>query len=146
PSTSSDRSIRPPIDVHHLQLPDLDPLETPDIDRRHRRPRRMLPEPERRRPAHRAEVMLDAMLVERICRELRLAALEPQLLPRHEPQQIALAAAVRAIAVDHLLDLALDLVRNLPAMTASRIRHRRAPGPLRRPTPSPPRQSLCPAG
>src|SRR5690554_5785896 len=87
----------------------------------------MLAETERRDAADRTEVMLDPMRVERICRELRLAGLEAQVLARHEPQQVALAAAMRAVALHDLPDLALDLVRDLPAMAASRMHHRRSP-------------------
>src|SRR5690606_4973530 len=106
-----------------LERAEVDVLETAYVDGRLRRSGRMLAEAERRDAADRTEVVLDPMRVERIRRELRLARLEPQVLARHEPQQVTLAAAMRAVAVHHLRELAFDLVRDLPAVAASRVHH-----------------------
>src|SRR5690606_30423316 len=58
-------------------------------------------ESERRTAAALAELMLDDVLVERVGAQARLAALQCELLRRHERQQIALATAMRAVALDH---------------------------------------------
>src|SRR5690606_1067962 len=118
-----------------LERAEVDVLETTHVDRRHRRSGRMLAETERRHAADRTEMMPDPMRVEGVRRELRLAGLEPHALPRHEPQQVSLAAAMRAVAVDDLGNLPFDVVRDLSAVTASRVHHRHAP---RRPSSAPP--------
>src|SRR5690606_23077926 len=116
-------SERSPVDLDRLERSEVDSVEAADVDRRDLRPRRMLAERERRRAARRAEPMLDAVPVERVRREVLLAALEPHAFARHAPEQIALAAAMRAVAVDNPIDLALDLVGDLAAVTAPGIRH-----------------------
>ena len=57
-------------------------------------------------------MVVDDVLVEPVGRERALRRGEPQLRARHEPQQVALAAAVRAVAFDDLADIALHLARH----------------------------------
>ena len=98
---------------------DVDALEAAHVDRGRLETVRRDAEPERRAAALGTEVMLDHVLVERVDREPRLGRREPQLVARHEPEEIALAAAIRAVALDDLTDLPLDLVCVLAAMTAA---------------------------
>src|SRR5690554_3620309 len=111
-------SARAPVDLDRLERREIDPVEAADVDRRELRPRRALAERERGRAARRAESVLDRVPVERVRRELLLAALEAHAFARHEPEEIPLAAAMRAVAVDDPIDLAFDLVRDLAAVAA----------------------------
>src|SRR6185312_15277235 len=51
---------------------------------------------------------------------------------RHEPEEVALLRADRTVAFDDLLDLALDVVFRLAAMTATLVRHSRRSVPILR--------------
>src|SRR6185295_11371033 len=78
---------------------------------------------ERRAAAGRTEAVLNDVPIEGVCRHVGRRGRQPQLLARHEPQQVAALAADRAVALDHLLNLALDLEPNPPTMTAALVRH-----------------------
>ena len=94
---TADRQAPPlaaaPVERHPLQRREIDPLETTHIHRRRRRARGAFAEPERRAAAVRAEMVLDHVFVERVGRHLGVGRIETQLLPRHEPEQGALALA-----------------------------------------------------
>jgi hypothetical protein len=53
--------------------------------------------------------MLDHVLVKGIGRQLRLWRIKDQLRSWHKPEQIALAATVRAIALNDRAELTLNL-------------------------------------
>jgi hypothetical protein len=61
--------------------------------------------------------MPDGMRVESIGGEMLLALNHGQGNARHEGQEISLPAAMGAIAFERLLEIRLDLVRHLAAMT-----------------------------
>jgi hypothetical protein len=67
--------------------------------------------------------MFDDVLVERVRGEIISRCREPQLVTRHEPEQITFAAAVRAIALDDLLNFAINLECDPTAMTAALVHH-----------------------
>ena len=50
-------------------------------------------------------------------------AVKPDLLARHEPEEVALPAAVRAVSLDRLRDRPLDLERDPAAVTAAFVGH-----------------------
>lgn len=68
-------------------------------------------------------MMLDHVFVEGVGGEIALGRLEFQLFLRREPQEIALAAAMRAVAFHQLLDLAFDFEGDLSAMTGAFVGH-----------------------
>src|SRR5215470_1094746 len=111
------------VEGRDLQRGRLDALEAADVHRGHGLAVRAGAEAEGRAAAGRAEMVLDDVLVEHVGGERALRRSQPQLLARHEPQQIALAAAVRAVALHDLADLALDLERNAAAMAAAFVDH-----------------------
>src|SRR5690606_14928009 len=80
-----------------------------------------------RATAGRTEMVLDRMAVERVGGQRRLRRLQSELPARHEPEQIALAAAMRAIAFHHFVELALHFEADLPAMAAALMAHRCIP-------------------
>ena len=61
------------------------------------------------------------MLIEGVRDELLLASRHGECGPGHEPQQQALAAAMRAITLDRLLERALRSELHGTAVTASRM-------------------------
>lgn len=101
------------------------PIETTHIDRRHFIALRIDPEPERLAAAALAELMVDHVFVEMIGGDGAVRRLQRQLVAWDEPQQRALAAAVRAVAIDHRANvvLALGLEGNVAAVTASLIKY-----------------------
>jgi hypothetical protein len=66
-------------------------------------------------------MMVDGVLVESIGAVASFPGCEPKLLTRDEPQEIPLAAAVRAIALLDLRELSLDLERNVSAVATSLV-------------------------
>ena len=70
-----------------------------------------------------AEAVLDDVLAEEIVLQRALALGESQVRAWHEPQRRALAMAHRAVAHDDALDIALDLVGDGTAVTASLVEH-----------------------
>ena len=71
--------------------------------------------------------MLDNVLVESVGDQTFLWSEQLELRALHEPQQITLATAMRAIALHGLLQPALDFERYLAAVTATFVVHSRAP-------------------
>src|SRR5262245_40386653 len=122
-----DRSLAAAVERHAPNRREVHVLETANIDSGRLETVRRRAITERRATALGAEVMLDRVLVERVDGETSLRRREAQLRARHEPEQVAFAAAVRAIAFDDLADFALDLVGRLPAVAAAFIEHRRSP-------------------
>ena len=115
---------RPAVEVLHRHLVEVQPLDAAQVDRRRFGAVRGLAEAEGRAAAIRAEMMVDDMLVEPIGGEVIDRQGQLHLAARDEPQQIALAAAMRAVALDRLAELALDLETHLAAMAASRMHER----------------------
>jgi hypothetical protein len=72
-------------------------------------------------------MMLDDVLVESVGDQIFLWSEQIELRTWHEPQQITLAAAMRAIALHGLLQTALDFEGHLAAVTATSVVHLRAP-------------------
>ena len=72
-------------------------------------------------------MMLDDVLVERVGGEAFLWSEQLELWSWHEPQQISLATAMRAIALHGLLQSALDFKGYLSAVTATFVVHLVAP-------------------
>src|SRR5437870_558178 len=103
---TADRQAPPlaaaPVERHPLQCGEIDPLETAHIHRSGRGTRGAFAKPERRASVVRAKMVLDHMLVESVGRHLGVGRIETQLLPRYEPAQAPLAAAVGAIALHRL--------------------------------------------
>jgi len=63
--------------------------------------------------------MVDDVLVELVGRHVLLGRLEVELVARDEPEQIALATAVRAVALLDFREIAFDFKRDATAVTAS---------------------------
>lgn len=72
-------------------------------------------------------MMLDDVLVESVAGQTFLWSEQLELWAWHEPQQITLATAMRAIALHGLLQIALDFERYLAAVTTTLVVHLRAP-------------------
>jgi hypothetical protein len=70
-----------------------------------------------------AEIVFDAMGVERVVRQVGQVRLEPELALGHEPQEIAAAAADGAVALHRLLRLPIHLVDHLPTVTTALVSH-----------------------
>ena len=68
-------------------------------------------------------MMLDDVLVESVGHQAFLCREQRELWSWHEPKQITLATAMRAIALHGLFQGALDFEGNLPAMTATFVVH-----------------------
>src|SRR6185312_619666 len=115
------------VEGHDLEGRGLDAFEAADIDGGHGLARRVRAEAERRAAAGRTEVMFDDMLVEQVGGERAFRRREPQALARHEPQEIALAAAMGAVALHDLREIALDLERDAAAMAAAFVGHSNLP-------------------
>src|SRR5882762_746593 len=111
------------IELNTLQSREIDSFEAPDVHGRRGRARRADAEPERRCAATGAEVVLYDVLVERVRPEHTLGRREPEVLARHEPQQVALAAAMGAIALHDLLQVPFDLEGDAAAVAATLVRH-----------------------
>src|SRR5699024_9337229 len=97
--------------------------QTADVHGRRRSAARILAEAERCTTAGAAEVMPDHVLVECVRGQILFGAEQPQVLPRHEPQQIALAAAMRAIAFHDLFRVAVHFERDATAMTTALVHY-----------------------
>jgi hypothetical protein len=65
------------------------------------------------------------MIVKGVFGQAHLRTEQLELRRRHEPQQIAFAAAMRAIALKDLLKVALDFEIDLPAMATTFETHAR---------------------
>jgi hypothetical protein len=70
-----------------------------------------------------AKAVLDNVLVERVRADVLFRCEHVQLLARHEPQERSFARTHRAIACHRAIELAFDLERNLPAVTATLVLH-----------------------
>jgi hypothetical protein len=68
-------------------------------------------------------MVLDDVFIEGIRREIAFGSLKLEFFPRRKPEQVALAAAMRAVAFHELFDLAFDLKSNASAMTGAFISH-----------------------
>src|SRR5690606_30347437 len=79
---------------------------------------------ERVHAAFGAELMLDAVLVERIGLEVLGRRQEPHLIARRKPQQRSLALADRTVARHAGIDLAFDFESDLAAVAATLVLHR----------------------
>ncbi len=64
-------------------------------------------------------MMVDHVLVEMIRRKILLAALECHAAARNKPQQVTLAAAMRAIALADPFEIAFDFIGDLSTMTTA---------------------------
>src|SRR5690348_8220372 len=69
----------------------------------------------------------EPVLVEPVGTHVGLGRVQVQLLPGHEPEQVPLGPAVRAVALDHLTDLAIDIESDPAAMASASISHAFAP-------------------
>ena len=69
-------------------------------------------------------MVLDDMLVEGVGRQVAFRCNEAQLLTRDKPQQVAFAAAMRAVTLRDLAKVTLDLEGDMTAMTAAFVGHR----------------------
>ena len=65
--------------------------------------------------------MLDRVLIEGVGREVVFSSRNSEGIPWYEPEQKAFAAAVRAIALDGLVNLTLSGELHGTAVTASRL-------------------------
>src|SRR5690606_10240120 len=117
------------IDLQAVDRVQGDPFDATQVDRGHLGPIRHLPEPEWLAAAGRAEPVLDDVAVEGVGGHRVCAGGHLQRRARDEPQQETLPAAVRAVALDGLVDLAVHGKPDSPAMTAS-TRHGTPPGTL----------------
>src|SRR5882724_11047470 len=122
-AVSSARSAAAAVEGHDLEGRGRDAFEAADIDGGHGLARRVSAESEGRAAAGRAEMMLDDVLVEQVGGERAFRHGEPQALARDEPQQVALAAAMGAVALDDLGEIALHLERDAAAMAAAFVGH-----------------------
>src|SRR5690606_33196696 len=98
-------------------------LQTAHIDRRDLAAFGIAAKTERRAAAALAELMLNDVLVERIGTQAVGTTLQGELLAGYECQQKALAAAMRAVALDHCVELGFEFERDIAAMAAPRIFH-----------------------
>src|SRR5262249_46003503 len=97
------------VERHHLEGRRLDTFQAPDVHGRRRRTRFVAADGERRAAACRAEVMSDLVAPEGVAGEIGLRGGEAQLVARAHPEQVAALAADRAVALDGLGEVALDL-------------------------------------
>src|SRR5690606_5262815 len=108
---------------HALQRRQIDSLQTAHVDRRGRFAAAVGAKAEGRAAAGGTKVMSDDVLVERIDGKRIFRTVQRDARTRQEPQQVALTAAMRAVAFDHLLEIAVRLERNAPAMALALIPH-----------------------
>lgn len=94
--------------MFYLELRPVELWQTADIYSGHKVTGAILANAEWSASAYAAKVMLDGVSVKRVCAELFLRSEKPQLFPRHEPKQITLPTAMRAIAFYNLLGGTLD--------------------------------------
>src|SRR5579864_6998185 len=80
---------------------------------------------ERRNAARLAEMMLRDARVKTIGRQLFPGCQQAEAFARHDPMEISLLRANRAIAFLHAIDLAFDLVSDATAMASAAMEHRR---------------------
>jgi hypothetical protein len=69
-------------------------------------------------------MMLDDVLIKSVGRQVAFRCGQTQLLPRDKPQQVAFAAAMRAITLRDLPKFTLDLESDTTAMAAAFVSHR----------------------
>ena len=112
-----------PVDLNPRHAGQIKILQAAQVDRRGFLAIWRTPKPERGAAADRAEVMLDHMPVEGIGTHRARRRQQANLLARDEPKAIALATAVRAVALDTLLDFAFNFVGNPPTVTTAVIVH-----------------------
>src|SRR6185312_2547269 len=106
-----------------LHRGEVDPLDAAHVHRDGVVALGVLARGERRASAGGAEPVVDHVLVELVFRHRLLGRLERHLGARHEPEEVALPAAVRAVAFDRLLELAFDRVGDLPAVAGHVVAH-----------------------
>lgn len=113
-------SQRASVNLHSLQSGQIDTFEAAHVDR-HRigAGLGMLAEAEGCATAGRAELMPDAVRVEGVGGHVGFRRGQGQRLAWQKPQQVALATAMRTIALDGLVRLGLDPVTNLSTMTTA---------------------------
>src|SRR5215213_11035431 len=102
--TSSERAA---VNGNSLERRQVDILQAAHVDGRRFDAGRVLAEREGRAAAFRAELMLDEVLVECVGAQRVGAGHERELRARNEPEQVALAAAMRAVALHCLLKVAI---------------------------------------
>jgi hypothetical protein len=66
-----------------------------------------------------AKAVLDDVLVERVGADVLIRCKQPQLFPGDKPQKRSFARTHRAIACHRPIEIAFDLKRSLPAVTAT---------------------------
>ncbi len=121
------------VDLLDIQRVEIGARNAAQVDRRHLRAVGAGAHRKALAPAGVAELMVDIMLVELVRRQPLGAALQPELVDRHEAEQKALAAAVRAVAAHRRVgNVALDAIGHRAAVTASFISHVRS-SPFRGP-------------
>src|SRR5690606_17286026 len=106
-------------DLPHLERREIEGRDATHVERRNRLALRAGAFAEGSAAADLAEAMPDRMLVGGVGREIRLRRREAQLLARHEMQQITLARAVTAVAVDDGADFRFGLEGDPAAMTTT---------------------------
>src|SRR5579884_2403181 len=111
PVASVEVTVPQRCDIHVLQAADV------HVDLVGRRARNVV----RSASANRAEVMLRDAGVEGVGDNSVIRAEQPEALTRHDPVQVTLLRTDRTVALDRFLELALDLERNLSAMTSASI-------------------------
>ncbi len=118
----ADNRQAPPVletpSVHRddLDLGQIDVLKAANVDRRRRLSGRLLSLAEGCAAARGTEAVPDRMRVEGVGRKAVLSAENGQGLPGNEGEEIALAAAMGAIALEGLLKVQFDLECDLAAM------------------------------
>src|SRR5438093_756613 len=102
---------------------EIDALETANVDRGHAISLWIGSFAEGVDSAGVTEPVPNHVLVEHVGAQILLGREQAELVAGNEPHQRPFARADRAIAFDHLADLALDLERIPAAMTASLVAH-----------------------
>src|SRR5690606_27039153 len=111
---------RTAVERRHGELRRLDAVETPDVDRDHRRAVGARAARERADSAVRAEEVVDPLLPELVVREGLLAGEQPEAVGGREGQQRAGLRADRAVALDHAPEIGGHFVADAAAMAAAR--------------------------
>src|SRR6516162_11169859 len=112
-----------PVEGHHLEGCELDAVEAAHVDHRPGGARLVAAERERRAAAGRTEVMPDPAAPEGVGRQLGLGRGQAQLVARPHPEKVAALRADRAVALHDLVELAVDLERDPPAVTSALVGH-----------------------
>jgi hypothetical protein len=115
-----DRSEAPAVDLAHLELIDVDAIQTSHVDGGHGLAGLgMLAHGERLNSTSRAEPVLDHVPIELVRRQIILAFGQLELTRGRKRQQAAQSAAPGAIAREDLVDVQLHLVPHFAALTAA---------------------------